>query len=196
MSAENSEKTMASLITNKDFILKILNLKSNEEVKEAFAKEGVEIADKEVDALGKALNNIFLVISKLDDKQLEKLKKLPKPIELSDLEKVSGGDGTNWVQPALSLFSFVSSCFRANQEVQISENNLQTAMVNLQIEKEKKERKKAGLDFKVGAVSSAKNLGTGALLLATVTGAMIIFKDDIRAWFRKKPNKNKQKPKK
>ena len=63
-------------LENKEFVTKVLECKDEKEVKELFAKDGINITDEEIQVLGAQINVLA-----------DELKKLPE----NELEAISGG---------------------------------------------------------------------------------------------------------
>lgn len=64
---------LIKLLENRDFVEKILNMKTDEEVKNEFKSNGVDLTDEEILEIKKAYGQIVEKLEKLDDSTLEKL---------------------------------------------------------------------------------------------------------------------------
>ncbi len=74
------DKKIIEKLNNKEFVRKIINFETKEEVKKAFADEGVEVTEKDIDDLGEMIVNMVSKISEMPEEELD---------------KVSGGDLTD-----------------------------------------------------------------------------------------------------
>ena len=64
---------LTKLLENRDFVEKILNMKTDEEVKNEFKSNGVDLTDEEILEIKKAYSQMAEKLEKLDDNTLEKL---------------------------------------------------------------------------------------------------------------------------
>lgn len=64
---------LTKLLENRDFVEKILNMETDEEVKNEFKSNGVDLTDEEILEIKKAYGQVAEKLEKLDDGTLEKL---------------------------------------------------------------------------------------------------------------------------
>lgn len=189
MSSEEEKQTLNSLLTDKNFMLKILNMESSEDVKKEFENHGVKITEEELKNLGIALDSIFSIVNKMDKNEVGKLKKAAQSPNFLNLGAVFGGGGKDVLGGALGVLgasvNLVGTFKDANAKVDVADKNLEGKRVELEQERLKLQGKEIGASATLGAVTSAKQIGVAAIVLGTALGALVIFKDDIRAWFRK-----------
>lgn len=189
MSSEEEKQTLNSLLTDKNFMLKILNMESSEDVKKEFENHGVKITEEELKNLGIALDNIFSIVNKMDKKEVGKLKKAAQSPDFLNLGAVFGGGGKDVLGEVIGVvgsgMDLVGTFKKSNAMVDVADKDLEGERVRLEQERLKLQGKKIGAGATLGAVTSAKQIGVAAIVLGTALGALVIFKDDIRAWFRK-----------
>lgn len=64
---------LVKLLENEDFINKILSIKTDEEVRNEFKSNGVELSDEELENIKKAYGKVMETLEKLDDDTLKEL---------------------------------------------------------------------------------------------------------------------------
>ncbi len=67
------DKKIIEKLNNKEFARKIINMSTKEEVKKAFADEGIEISEDEINNLGEMIVNMISKISEMPEDELEKV---------------------------------------------------------------------------------------------------------------------------
>lgn len=67
------DKKIIEKLNNKEFARKIINFETKEDVKKAFADEGVEVTEKDIDDLGEMIVNMISKISEMPEEELEKV---------------------------------------------------------------------------------------------------------------------------
>ncbi len=65
------EKELEVLMESPEFVERIMQMESKEEVKKAFESEGVKITDEQLNSLGKMFNEVIEKLSTLSEKELQ-----------------------------------------------------------------------------------------------------------------------------
>ena len=67
------DKKIIEKLNNKEFARKIINFETKEDVKKAFADEGIEVTEKDIDVLGEMIVNMISRISEMPEDELKKV---------------------------------------------------------------------------------------------------------------------------
>ncbi len=176
------EKNFEKLMENKEFVEKITQMESKEEVKKAFESEGVTITDEQLDLLGKMFNEIAEKLSTLNEDELQAIAGAGPEDKSSGADTGDQGGLEMYLNWFLNHGKDIIKCFALLGEgkAKFDENYAETS----QKIKEEKAAKAAAAQKKSGMNIAAPIAG---VVIGATAGAAYLYRDKIRKlWYKKR----------
>ncbi len=171
------DEKIIELLKKKEFVKKIVCLKSKEEVKKAFESEKVKISDEDLNSLGDVFCDVDNCLFNLDDKELK---------------NITGGgtEGSVW-DPILKLGEAVAFYLGVEKAVPPIKEGVQALndmdKYHSDVKNAKKESKRTvkGLKQSTEKAKLYNDLGVAGISAVTCGVLLYSFRSDIKKWFRK-----------
>ncbi len=183
------EKNFETLMEDKKFVEKIMQMESKEEVKKAFEAEGVKITDEQLNSLGKFFNEIVEKLSTLNEDELQAVAGGIFGRRKTATEQLQEGmkGAAETYATKLGQAAQKSADDLTVEDIQNFGNRAWNMFVGWLTPKPDSAPESTPTETKAGGISPAAGVGIGAAGTAAVVGAgYLIYKNrnKIKSWFR------------